>query len=140
MDQRMLSGLDDFTDLDFGMETSSFIQTKSEKQDKKPLRKLGVPHFKRRVEHTGLKGPSYKMFKREMDRRFNELYEERLRQHPMHPDNLEKLDKSNSTGGFDNSRLIVNRDASTVSLLNRDTSENNLPELAQGNVILAQSP
>jgi hypothetical protein len=86
----------------------------------KPMRKLMTPHFKRRVEHTGLKGPSYKMFKREMDRRFNELYEDKLKQHPMHPDNL---DKSNITSGFDNSRLLMNREASTISLP-RDTSEN----------------
>jgi hypothetical protein len=30
------------------------------------------------------------MFKREMDRRFVQLYGERLKKHPMHPDNIDK--------------------------------------------------
>lgn len=62
-----------------------FEQNKPERS--RSQRKFIIPNFKKQVVHTGLKGPSYKIFKREMDRRFNKLYDEKLRQHPMHPEN-----------------------------------------------------
>lgn len=45
----------------------------------KSNRKFNIPTFKKQVVHSGLKGPSYKIFKREMDKKFNQLYQYKLR-------------------------------------------------------------
>lgn len=78
----------------------------------KSPRQLKILVFKHPVVHTGIQGPSYKVFKREMDRRFQQLYGEKLRKHPMHPDNS---DISN-----DNQRIRLNRELSQDLLFRGD--------------------
>ena len=101
--QQVVGGYVDNTDVEFGTDSqiySNSVEAKKSPTGKKAARKLGNPTFKKQVVHTGLKGPSYKHFKKEMDRRFNTLYEEKLRQHPMHPDNPGKNNRSSESLGL----------------------------------------
>ena len=44
-------------------------------------RRLRFPAFRRQKLNKGLFGPKYQYFKKEMDRRFEQTYEEKLKKH-----------------------------------------------------------
>ena len=53
----------------------------SDGSNKKPKRRLRFPTFRRAKLQKGLFGPKYQMFKKEMDRRFEETYSAKLQLH-----------------------------------------------------------